>query len=135
MRKRRFKTQFDKRPVKDGVFPGDEKLPGDGEDPKYDTDVFPKKVVNRKALQLCEQVRNALNVTFPSLADGVLIDLYVDSVIPAPDSSHLLATVVTGNDVDTVRQHIHNASGLLRSEIATCINRKRVPQITYVVRQ
>ena len=133
-KKPKFKTQFDKRPVSGGVFPCDELLEGDGLDPRYDRG-FTHKVANRKALQLCAQVRDSLNLVLASLSDDALRDLYVDSVIPAPDSTQLLAIVITVNDPDEVSQHIHKASGLLRSEVATSINRKRVPNLKFQVRR
>jgi ribosome-binding factor A len=120
----KFKTQYDKRPVKNGIFPCDEFLPGDGLDPRYDKN-HTGKVANRKAMQLCSQVRDSLNLS------EAMRDLYVESVIPAPDSTQLLVTVITENDVDSTTRNLNNAIGFLRSEVASYINRKRVPNIKF----
>jgi ribosome-binding factor A len=131
---RRFKAQFDKRPVRFGVFPCDELRPGDGQDPRFDKDEFSRKsVVNRKALQLCAQVKDTLNMAFSQMADATLRELYVQDVVPAPDSTQLLATVITDKDVSKVSEQIAKAHGLLRSEVASGINRKRVPQLKFNV--
>jgi ribosome-binding factor A len=134
IKKVKFKTQFDKRPVKDGVFPCDEFLPGDGVDPRYDYEAEQRNVVNRKALQLCAQIRDTLNLSISQFGDPLLREMYVDSVIPAPDSTQLLVTFVTEHNPDEVFEHVQKASGLIRSEVATGINRKRVPNLRYQVR-
>lgn len=145
--KRRFKSQSDKRPVKDGLFSSDEVLPGDGVDPRLESKEV-HKIVNRKALQLCAQVMDALNLALPALSDDMLRELYVYSVIPAPDSSQLLVTVIPAHmpdswltrlpgepyDVKEIAERLQRANGKLRSEVAISINRKRVPQLKFVVK-
>ena len=126
---RRFRTQFDKRPVKDGVFPCDTLLPGDGEDPRYDA--VSKRVPNRKALQLCAQVQDTLNLSMGELGDELLRETFIQSVVPAPDSSQLMAVLLTAHDPDEVMLHLQGASGLLRNIVANGINRKRAPQLRF----
>lgn len=123
----KFRSEYSKRPVRFGQFPCDELLPGDGIDPRYDREE--KRVSNRKALQLCAQVADSLNLIFPSLKDEILRELYVVSVVPAPDSTQLLVTV-QGNHED-VANRLAVASGLLRTEVAQCISRKRVPNLKF----
>lgn len=133
---RRFKSQFDKRPVKFGVFPCDGLRAGDGQDPRFDKDDYSRKsIVNRKALQLCAQVKDTLIMAFSQMADATLRELYVQDVIPAPDSTQLLATVVTEHDASKVVEQIAKANGILRNEVASGINRKRVPQLKFNVVQ
>jgi ribosome-binding factor A len=133
---RKFKTQFDKRPVKDGVYPCDEILPGDGIDPRYETEE-PRRVPNRKALQLCSQVFDALNLILSACSDNWLQQLHVGSIVPAPDSTQLLVTVVAPDDMalDEALDKIQLAYGMIRSEVARSINRKRVPQLKFVVKR
>lgn len=133
--KRRFKAQFDKRPVKDGHFPCDDRREGDGEDPKFDgiKAEWPNKVVNRKALQLCAQIADILNLTFAQLANEVLQGLYVAAVVPAPDSSQMLVTLVSPQNASEIMENLQKANGYLRSEVALGINRKRVPQLKFQV--
>jgi ribosome-binding factor A len=108
-------------------------LLGDGVDPKYDKK-FSNHAPNRKALQLCSQVRDMLNSVLPTLGNETLNHLYIESVSPAPDSTRLLAVVDTIDDVNVVLEQLQNATGKLRIEIATVINRRKVPQLTYMVR-
>ena len=128
---RRFKTQFDKRPVRDGVFPCDVLREGDGIDPRYERS--PRRIDNRKALQLCAQVFDILNLTFGQFRDEKLQNLYCESVTPAPDSSHLSVKVIARHDPDEVRESLIRANGLIRTEIAAGINRKRTPNLKYEV--
>lgn len=131
LKRPKYKTQFDKRPVKDGIFPCDELLEGDGIDPRYDSK--DRKVANRKALQLCSQVQNALNLSLPSLADETLQNLYVSSVVPASDSTQLLVTITSGDNVDkdVVLSKMAAVSGKLRADIAGSIHRKKVPNLRF----
>jgi len=129
---RKFKTQFDKRPVKGGVFPGDIRE-GDGKDPRYDKDEFASNIANRKALQLCAQVKDILNLTMGGLSYEVLQEIYVANVIPAPDSTQLLVIMNTIGDHDIAQAHVEKASGLLRLEVGRGINRKRVPQMRFEI--
>ncbi len=129
---RRFKSQFDKRPVKNGVFPDERE--GDGLDPRYDRDEFPKKIANRKALQLCSQVKDVLNLALGEMGDEVLQNMYVSDVIPAPDSTQLLVLLNANGNPDVAQEHVQRAAGRLRLEVGRGINRKKVPQLRFEVR-
>ena len=126
----KFRAPFNKRPVSGEHWPCDDIREGDGIDPRYETTC--NRVPNRKALQLCSQVLNALNLAFAD-GRGLLADLMVESVMPAPDSSQLLITVSLPQDVAASEAWIaiHAASGWLRSEVASYISRKRTPQLRY----
>jgi len=89
----------------------------------------------RKERQLCRQVQEALGYALPALEDDLLQDLWVVDVEPAPDASRLCAVVQAprGADVEEVHARLSHASGLLRTEVAQAISRKRTPVITFRV--
>lgn len=87
----------------------------------------------RKALQLCGQVRDALNRALPDCADPLLQVLYVDDVAPAPDAAHVLVVLGGGES----RHYLETLAALngvrprLRAAIAAEITRKRAPDISF----
>jgi ribosome-binding factor A len=109
--------------------------PQDGQDPRYDRPDEPIKVPNRKALLLCGQVRQTLADVLAGCADDVLRDLEVESVVPFPTSVRLLVTVRRPADMDaaTVGAHLEGARGLLRSEIASAVHRRKTPDLLFRV--
>ncbi len=111
--------------------------PEDGLDPRYDRPVEPRKVPNRKALQLCGQVADTLALVLGECGDDMLRDLLVVSVKPAPTSARLLVTVAraTGatGDVDQIAAQLECARGKLRSEIAAVIHRRKAPDLVFRV--
>jgi ribosome-binding factor A len=112
---------------------------GDGQDPRRDDRWTARRVVNRKALQLCAQVARTLaGVLSGECGDDRLRDLLVESVQPAPDSTRLLVTVYPGpafaaGDTEPVLAALYGAMGLLRGQIARAIHRKRVPELVFQV--
>ena len=114
------------------------------EDDCIDPRVFFKTQKNnqkqdRKALQLCRQVRETLDLVFAGEChDELLHCLQVESVVPAPDASRLLVTLCADLRDDLYnRQAIVNLlveqMGRLRCEVARSINRKRVPSLVFHV--
>lgn len=101
---------------------------GDGKDPRFDKDGS-KKVRNRKALQLCSQVSQAVHIALNSLNDDRLRSLQVKSVVPNPDSAHLLVTFSGDGDIEAVM----GASGRLRQAVAAAINRRKTPELRFVL--
>ncbi len=131
---RRFKAQFNKRPLSNEHYPCDDIREGDGVDPKLEVHP-PRNISNRKALQLCSQVSSALSMAFAESTNNVVRDLQIESVLPAPDSTQLLVTVnCNGMMANDVLENLNIVSGWLRSEVAKAICRKRVPQIKYNVK-
>jgi ribosome-binding factor A len=128
---------FEKPSRKEISLSCDEAGPEDGTDPKTFLRKSTRKVVNRKALQLCSEVARTLNsVLAGECGDDLLRELAVESVVPAPNSSRLVVTLYlleTANtvDPDQVLAHLERAYGLLRSEVAAAINRKHVPELTF----
>ncbi|MBY0528124.1 MAG: hypothetical protein K2R98_32305 [Gemmataceae bacterium] len=109
--------------------------PDDGIDPRTGFRLTRPRVKNRKALQLCAQVAEALNGIFGECADDLLRELTVVSVAPAPSSAYLLVTLAVAGEVDPLQvlERVERAGGLLRSQIAAAIHRKRTPLLTYRV--
>jgi ribosome-binding factor A len=89
----------------------------------------------RKTEQLCREVRDVLSVAVAALDDPALFGVWVVEVRPAPDASHLRVVVVaTGDaDLDAVHEALARANGVLRSEVAAGISRKRTPLLSYQV--
>jgi len=115
--------------------------PEDGTDPRRDHDRrgVHGKTPGRKAHQLCGQVQQALLVILPGLADEVLRNLTVVSVEPAPHSGRLLVTVAgpaptDATDLHAVGEHLHRAAGLIRSEVARAVYRRKAPELVFHVR-
>lgn len=100
----------------------------------------PGRKTDRKTLQLCSQVRDALNYLLPGDSGGELLALFqVAEVRPAPDASQLLVivqpAVIPAEPVDprAVLELLRNANGRLRSGVAAAITRKRAPRLLFHV--
>jgi ribosome-binding factor A len=112
--------------------------PDDGIDPRDFLRETARKKGGRKTLQLCGQVAKALNYALAGgCNDDVLRDLTVIAVQPAPDESRLLVTVGPSlpgpcNPAE-VLAHLQRQLGKLRSEVASAIHRKKVPELTFNV--
>ena len=111
--------------------------PEDGTDPRVFFDRRqPRRKGGRKALQLCAQVSRALSYALSDCDDDVLRDLYVESVVPAPDDKRLMVTVTDLNGAASppeVLEHLHLHHGHLRAEVARSIHRKRTPELSFQV--
>lgn len=130
----RFKNPLHKQLFSYCDAPG----PEDGVDPRVVSRHGPRKVKNRKALQLCGQVERTLAwVLQGECGDDLLRDLLVASVVPAPDSTRLLVTVYPGPAAGTAPgdflERLHRAYGKLRGEVAAAIHRKKVPELIFRV--
>jgi ribosome-binding factor A len=111
----------------------------DGLDPRYEPKAQPAKVENRKALQLCSQVRRALSSLLAGDADEILRDLLVDAVEPAPNSTRLLlrvalTTLAKAVEPAEVVSRLAAAQGKLRCEVAAAIHRRRTPELLFQLR-
>jgi ribosome-binding factor A len=92
----------------------------------------------RKTLQLCSQVAETLLLVLAESADDVLRDLTVAAVEPLPGSNRLLVTLrpsVWAAKLETAQAllHLEQARGLLRSEVAAAICRRKVPDLLFRV--
>lgn len=114
---------------------------GDGLDPRFDPRDQSSRVKNRKALQLCAQVRRTLGqVLEGEIADELLQNLFVESVVPAPNASHLLVTVRPINLPNSVPPadvlgRLQQIYGRLRTEVAAAIHRRRAPELIFQLRR
>jgi ribosome-binding factor A len=94
--------------------------------------------IDRKTQQLCKQVSRVLScVLSGEIADEVLQGLAVDSVIPAPNASRLQVTLFPTGTLEVplieVYARLEKVHGHLRSAVAEDINRKRAPELSFVV--
>ena len=106
----------------------------DGIDPRLTPARPHGSVTNRKALQLCRQVERILSCV---LEGDLLRDLSVQTVLPAPDSSRLLATFVFHGpeaiETSEILAALHGAQARLRAELASGIHRKKTPELAFQV--
>lgn len=109
----------------------------DGLDPRFD-DHSPRSRAAWKARQLCATAAQTLqSVLAGECGDDTLRDLTVLAVEPAPHAGRLLVTVQCTDrdrvsDEDVLNQ-LQRAAGLLRSEIAAAVNRRRAPELVFRV--
>lgn len=91
----------------------------------------------RKAMQLCEQVKEALHFALATCSDPVLQDLTVLSVEPAPHSGRLRTIVAIPGDGEfgqtEAAEHLGRAAGMLRAEVAAAIHRRYTPELVFEV--
>lgn len=111
--------------------------PEDGADPRDFHKRESEKPNNRKALQLCEQVRRALYWAMGTECDAPTLQcVEVVSVEPAPTSARLLVTFAVtdeGASVEDVSEQLGQSAGLLRAEVARSINRRKTPELIFRV--
>ena len=89
---------------------------------------------NRKDLQLCRQVFDALTYALAEVDDPIIDDLVLASVMPAPSAARLQVTLVPSHDhldPDAALERVHAIAGELREEVAAEVTRKRAPELVY----
>lgn len=89
---------------------------------------------NRKDLQLCRQVFDALTWALAEVDDSIVDELILASVVPAPSASRVQVTLVPSRDdidpdvaLERVREHAEE----LREEVAAEVTRRRVPELVF----
>jgi ribosome-binding factor A len=88
----------------------------------------------RKDAQLCEQVREAIDLALAESRDDDLSSASAMSVEPAPHIGHLRVTVMArGADPSAIERKLEQHKNRLRAEVAAAIHRKKVPAISFVV--
>jgi ribosome-binding factor A len=111
--------------------------PDDGIDPRDWAKGERAPVKNRKALQLCRQVEQTLHLALADCGDPLLNDLLIVDVIPFPDSTRLLIAVRSATGIATepvlILEHLRQAAGLLRHEVAAGIHRRKTPDLVFRV--
>jgi ribosome-binding factor A len=130
---RRRAARGDGLPFVDPVFV--EELSGRSER----ADALRRRKPDHKTMQLCRQAERAIAFALAGECDDhVLRELYVESVMPAPDASRLLVCVVVtrsagdGMTMEVVLQRLERAAGLLRAAVAQAVTRKRAPELTFL---
>ncbi|MFN7627823.1 MAG: hypothetical protein ACK5PZ_13410 [Pirellula sp.] len=113
---------------------------GDGEDPRYDvrSSFSSSNKFDRKAAQLCSQIRRALEFIIPEVLQDSDWDAVVLDVRPAPNTGHLLVLLQAIEDLDGDRcQQLEAAVfrrvGQIRTAVAGSIQRRKVPTLTFRV--
>jgi ribosome-binding factor A len=88
-----------------------------------------------KARQLCAQVHDALSYALGESSDPILMDLALDHVEPMPDDRHVLVVVTDpcGHGLAASLAALDRARGFLRDAVATVVQRRRVPQLSFTV--
>jgi ribosome-binding factor A len=130
MRKRKLRRRFD-RPLCASIGPDD------GLDPRDWGRGERRPMRNRKALQLCRQVAETLNLALGDCADPLLQELIVCEVRPCPDTSRLLVRVQSGTGAAVnpalAAERLRAATGRLRGEVASAVHRRRAPDLLFQV--
>jgi ribosome-binding factor A len=102
-----------------------------------DNPLFPsaERRPDRKALQLCAQVRDTLIwVLGSATGDDRLATCSVEGVEPLPGGNRLLVKVGVPADLplSEVTAALDAASAALRAEVAQAITRRKAPELVYL---
>lgn len=93
--------------------------------------------IARKTGQLCKEVSRTLACVLGASADAWLRSLALVAVEPAPDAARLLVIVCPPSaqpgDVPQLLARLQAQRGLLRSEVAAALQRKRTPELAFHV--
>lgn len=90
---------------------------------------------DRKTMQLCAQVRRALHGVIPLPGSSFFEGLVVEAVEADPDVTRLRVVVsvppACAHPIPALKQRLTDMVGFIRSEVASQINRKRIPLLTF----
>ena len=89
---------------------------------------------NRKDLQLCRQVFDALTYALADIDDPIIDDLVLASVVPAPGAARMQVTLVPCHDnvdPDDALARVRAVADELREEVAAEITRRRAPELVF----
>lgn len=86
----------------------------------------------RKDMQLCAQVRDAVEMALMELEDDALQGAWVRAVEPNPDIKSLLV-VIEAADMERASAALGGLRGRLRYEVSQAIHRKRTPEMSFRV--
>lgn len=115
---------------------------GDGVNPRLERQRSSRSEmeITRKDRQLCKWAARVVSHALRArAADPLLVNLDVVSVEPAPNATRLRVwcapTVpTTPEHLSIVQQRLAALRSQIRAELAAAIQRKRVPELTFVVR-
>lgn len=87
----------------------------------------------RKERQLCREAFEAIGLALATLDDATWLDIELVAVEPAPDASRLAVVVRSSGTMaaDDLERKLEHIAGYLRSELASALQRKRVPGLTF----
>ena len=112
--------------------------PDDGCDPRYDARATRPSAgkVDRKAAQLCAQVRRSLDYIIPEALQDSDWDAVVLDVQPAPNTGHLLVLLQAVEKLDEagyrqLEAAVLRKSGFIRTAVAGVIQRRKAPTLTF----
>jgi ribosome-binding factor A len=91
---------------------------------------------DKRSIQLCRQVEEAISCALVCSTNPILRDLYVMGVEPVRGAALLRVLVTTEGEANDYQQTIEalaRAKGYFRGEVARSIHRKRVPSLDFVV--
>ena len=93
------------------------------------------QTVDRKAMQLCSQVRYALEYVINDVLKGEY-GLTVTDVVPAPNTSHLLVFVQSFEELSfdesvQLESELNSHSKNLRSVVSESIHRRKTPGLSF----
>ena len=86
--------------------------------------------------QVCAQAHEVLSLAIEGeCRDPVLQQLSVRAVLPDPDGSRLAVHVSApqGESAPAILEALERAKGLLRSQLASELNKKRTPNLRFVL--
>lgn len=94
----------------------------------------PERRPDRKTLQLCEQVKEALSWVLGSATnDDRLMLSYVQAVEPLPGGRMLVKVAVPADvSVPEAMTSLSAAAPKLRAEVARAITRRKAPELVYL---
>ena len=115
--------------------PCESRGPDDGIDPKLLFHPDARRRDDRGVLRLCSQARDALTYALADCRDASRQSLRVDDVQPAPDATRLAVTLVAASEEEAAaaRERLAHAVGMLRSEVAAAVRRRRAPELVFRV--
>lgn len=86
---------------------------------------------------MCRQVFDALTYALVEIDDPLIEDLMLASVVPAPNASRMIVTLVaaredlSANERDAALEAIASNADELREDVAAEITRQRVPELVF----
>lgn len=93
---------------------------------------------NRKDLQLCRQVFDALSWALAEIDDPIVDELVLAHVLPAPSASRVQVTLVPSRadiDKDVALERVREYANELREEVAAEVTRRHVPELVFRIGQ
>jgi ribosome-binding factor A len=107
--------------------------PEDGIDPRL-ARTSTGRDFGRKQMQLCRQVQRTLSEALAACGDGLLLELEVAGVAPAPGAGRMLVTLrpslaAPPRDLAEYEGRLAQALGFLRNEVAAAVHRRKAPEL------